>query len=353
VTLIEASSRKARLTSTARARSLEGEKARRYAKAEIMNSRARATLEELAEGMGAELSINVWPKGGYRSDRLSVDEALGMMEGWHGLFSPTGIPYRSLDRTLMNQPGGVPPRLTAYLSLIHLERPVLSRAKFVVLTAHERSRFERELPRRNERAFRNTSEDRIARATRLVAGHTRNPLSTRRARDLESMVDFLMDYPEDHKGHIVGLAGKSIEWHRRGREQDAEKILNKLGRDRPTEASPLAVPQDPNVQFLSTVREVCEEGARMSNCVASYAERAARGSAYLFHVSRDGEEATVEVDRAGRVVQAAGPGNRANAASRWGRRELGRWGKAFPEGCEATAPRFVDEEEDEFDDYPF
>jgi hypothetical protein len=109
VTLIEASSRKARLTSTARARSLEGEKARRYAKAEIMNSRARATLEELAEGMGAELSINVWPKGGYRSDRLSVDEALGMMEGWHGLFSPTGIPYRSLDRTLMNQPGGVPP----------------------------------------------------------------------------------------------------------------------------------------------------------------------------------------------------------------------------------------------------
>jgi hypothetical protein len=120
---------------------------------------------------------------------------------------------------------------------------VLSRAELVVLTAHERSRFERELPRRNERAFRNTSEDRIARATRLVAGHTRNPLSTRRARDLESMVDFLMDYPEDHKGHIVGLAAKSIEWHRRGREQEAEKILNKLGRDRATEAPPIPVPK--------------------------------------------------------------------------------------------------------------
>jgi len=34
-----------------------------------------------------------------------------------------------------------------------------------------------------------------------------------------------------------------------------------------------------------------------------------------------------------------------NAASRWGRRVLGRWGKGFPEGHEATAPSFVDEEE--------
>jgi hypothetical protein len=62
------------------------------------------------------------------------------------------------------------------------------------------------------------------------------------------------------------------------------------------------------------------------------------GTCYLFHVSHAGEEATIEVDRAGRVVQAAGPGNRMNAASRWGRRVLGRWGKGFPEGHEATAP---------------
>lgn len=333
-------------------RRLKRQKARLAAEEEIMNSGARATLEKLAESMGAELSVYVRPKGGYRSDRLSADEVLGMMEGWRGLFSPTGTPYRSLDRTLMNLPGGVPSSLTAYLSLVHLERPVLSRAELVVLTAHERLRLDRGSPQRNERVFRNASEDRVARATRLVAGHTRNPLSTRRARDLAFMVSFLMDYPEDHEGNIVGLAAKSIEWHRRGQEQEAERILNELGRDRSTAAPPIPLPQDPNVRFLSTAREVCEEGTQMNNCVASYAGRAARGSCYLFHVSHAGAEATVEVDRAGRVVQAAGPGNEANAASRWGRRELSRWARGFPEGYEATAPPVV-EDEDFYDDIPF
>ncbi len=335
-----------------RFRRLEREKARLDAEAEIMGSRALTTLQELAEGMGADLTIHVRPKGGYGPHRLGVDEALGMMEGWRGLFSPTGAPYRSLDRTLMNLPGGVPPGLSAYLSLVPLERPVFSRSELVVLTAHERLRLNRGSPQRNERVFRNASEDRVARATRLVAGHTRNPLSTRRAVDLETMVNFLMDYPEDHKGNIVGLAAKSIEWHRRGQEQEAERILNELGRDRSTEAPPIPLPQDPNVRFLSTAREVCEEGTQMNNCVASYAGRAARGSCYLFHVSHAGAEATVEVDRAGRVVQAAGPGNEANAASRWGRRELSRWARGFPEGYEATAPPVV-EDEDFYDDIPF
>jgi hypothetical protein len=110
-------------------------------------------------------------------------------------------------------------------------------------------------------------------------------------------------------------------------------------------APPIPPPEDPNVRFLSSVEEVCEEGARMNNCVASYTRSAVPGICYLFHVSNAGEQATIEVDRAGRVVQAVGPGNRMNAASRWGRRVLGRWGKGFPEGHEATAPFPVVEEE--------
>jgi len=208
--------------------------------------------------------------------------------------------------------------------------------------------------------FRSASEDRIARATRLVAEHTRNPLSTRRTTDLKFVVSFLMDYPEKHRGNIVGLAEKSIRWHGRQQEEETERILGRLGRTRPTETPPIPVPEDPNVRFLSSVKEVCEEGTRMNSCVASYASRAAGGSCYLFHVTHAGEEATIEVDRAGRVVQAAGPGNRMNAASRWGRRALGRWGKGFPEGHEATPPSiildddaYVPDGEEPFQNIPF
>jgi len=89
----------------------------------------------------------------------------------------------------------------------------------------------------------------------------------------------------------------------------------------------------------------------MQNCAASYAERAVRGWCYLFHVVHDGEEATVEVDYAGRVVQAEGPGNRRNGAANWGRRVLSRWGKTFP--ADATAAPTSGWQEDDFEDFPF
>src|SRR5215217_8342082 len=41
-------------------------------------------------------------------------------------------------------------------------------------------------------------------------------------------------------------------------------------------------------------------------------------------------QATVEVGWDGPAKQAAGPSNRVNAAARWGRRELERWGHGFP-----------------------
>jgi hypothetical protein len=329
------------------------------AKVKILNSRELEILNGLAASAGVELSMHVVSKGGYQRDHLSVDQALEMMENWRGLFSPTGEPYRSLDRTLMNLPGGIPPGLAACLSLVYLDRPVFSRSELVVLTLHEQRRFERELQRRNEAVFRSASEDRIARATRLIAKHIRNPLSTRRTTDLKFVVGFLMDYPEEHMGNIVGLAERSIRWHRQQLEQDTERILGRLGRNTPTEPPPIPVPQDPSVRFLSDVKDVCDEGILMNNCVASYAGGAARGTSYLFHVSHAGEEATIEVDRAGRVVQATGPRNRTNAASRWGRRVLGRWGKGFPQEHAATPPSIIPAdmyapyEQDMYEDIPF
>jgi hypothetical protein len=335
-----------------RFRYLDESKAHAEAKEEVLSSAERANLEVLAERVGVKLSLHVFPKRGHEPAPLSLDDALSMMENWRGLFSPTGEPYRSLDRTLMNLPGGVPPSLVAYLNLVHLERPVLSRSELIVLTLHEKHRFHRELPRHNATVFRSTSEDQIVRATRLVAEHTRNALSTRRTVDLKFVMGFLMDYPNEHRGNIVGLAEKSIRWHRQEQHREIEKTLSKLG-NKPTEAPPILLPEDPNVRFLSSVEEVCEEGARMNNCVASYASRAVRGLCYLFHVAHAGAEATIEVDRAGRVVQAAGPANQRNAASKWGKRKLNRWGKAFPEGHENAPATYDGIEDDLYDDIPF
>lgn len=321
------------------------------AEQKILRSMERKNLEKLAEAMEVKLSIHVLPRGHYRRDPLGIDEALEMMENWRGLFSPTGKSYRSLDRTLMNLPGGVPPGLVPYLSLVRLERPVLSRSELVVLALYEKWCLQHGSPRRNASVFHRASHDRIARATRLVAQHTRNPLSSRRANDLRFIVRFLMDYPEEHEGNIVGLAEKSIRWHRHQQEQETERILERLGRDRLAEAPPIPVPQEPDVRFLPSVEEVCREGMQMNNCVGTYAGRAAGGQCYLFHISHAGEEATVEVSRAGRVVQAAGPRNEINAASRWGKRVLNRWGKKFPEEHKTTAPTFINEEL--YDDIPF
>jgi hypothetical protein len=333
-------------------RYFDGRRAHAETKAEVLNSAESVALQALAEKAGVGLSLHVHPKRGRLSDPLSLGEALGMMENWCGLFSPTGEPYRSLNRTLMNLPGGIPPSLVAYLNLIHLVRPVLSRAELVVLTLHEQQRFNRELPRHNTAVFRSATKDQIARATRLIAEHTRNPLSTRRTMDLKFVVGFLMDFPDEHRGNVVGLAEKSIRWHRQEQRHEIEKTLTRLG-NRPTEAPPIAPPEDPNVRFLSSVEEVCEEGVRMNNCVASYARRAVRGLCYLFHVDHGGEEATIEVNRAGRVVQAAGPSNERNAASMWGRRTLNRWGKGFPEGHENAPVAYDGIENDLYDDIPF
>jgi hypothetical protein len=200
-------------------RALRRQSAYFSAQESLLASKEHEALETLALSLGVELSVHVVQRRRYQQDHLSVDVALEMMEDWRGHFSPTGESYRSLDRTLMNLPGGVPARLLAYLSQVYLERPVLSRSELAVLTLYEKMQLHRESPRHNARVFRYAREDRIARAARLVADHTRNPLNTRRTKDLQLLVGFLTDYPDEHRGNIVGLAEKSIRWHRREQQQ--------------------------------------------------------------------------------------------------------------------------------------
>jgi len=225
----------------------------RLAEEKIRTSPEFAVLSKLVNLAGVELKVSTVPRERPRLRSLSTDEQLSMMESWRGLFSPTGEPYRSLDRTLMNLPGGVPPRLLPYLKLVHLSRPVSSRAELAVLTLYLQMSVAARGNRLNQDVFANANAERIRRSMGLVADHVRRPLSVRRTMDFRFLVGFLTDYPHEHRGNIVGLTEKSIRWHRCEQEREVEKTLSRLGGDKPTKGPPAPLPVGDGVEFLSTV----------------------------------------------------------------------------------------------------
>lgn len=247
-----------------------------------------------------------------------IPDPVTSMENWPGLFSYDGEPHRSLNRTLMNLPGGIPHSLLRNLRYCVLQRPVTKRLELLLLLWAAGFRQ----PPLNSSVFAHSREPEIKEAMSRVAAHTHNELSTRRARDVNFLVAFLADFPEAHVGNLVGLADKSIRWHRDEQARNMEKQVKELGGDTKTRTLPV-MPEIEGIRFLETVEAVCREGVDMNNCVASYANMAVLGACFLFHAEYKGEMATCEVTQSG--VSALGPGNTRNKAARWAKRMLGRW----------------------------
>jgi len=253
---------------------------------------------------------------------FDIDD-LEAMANWRGLFSHSGEPYRSLDRTLMNLPGNIPHGVVCELNMTRLTRPYTKRLELLALLfCHDRT---------NYTVFSNARAPQIKEAIRRVAAHTRNELSTRRYRDVKTTIGFLSDFPDRHTGNIVGLADKAVVWHRERQQETRDREIAELGAETKALAPPIPLPETPGVTFLDTVGAICQEGADMGHCVGSYASRAVRGSLFLFHIEHNDDRATAEVDYRGRVVQVHGPQNRRNGAARWGRRILRQWGRQFPD----------------------
>jgi hypothetical protein len=162
-------------------------------------------------------------------------------------------------------------------------------------------------------------------------------LSPRRWRDVETLVSYLNDYPDQHNGNVVGLAERAIRWHRDCRREIGEETIARLGFDTPVSLPPIPLPAIPGMRFLKTVGDLFEEGEAMKHCVASYASDAVDGSCYLFHVDHEGERATVQIGERGNVVQSRGPRNRDNTAAHWGRMQLGKWGRQVRRALPPTA----------------
>ena len=256
------------------------------------------------------------------------DVPIGAMHEWRALFSVTGETYGTLDRTLMNLPGGLPHSLVCQLATTELLRPIVDRPELAVLLL-SRVKGRPNDAGHNSRVFHHTNRDQIRRALRAVADHTRNTLSLRGIGGLAFLVRFLLDYPEQHNGNIVGLARKSIRWHREQQDITRQKYLSQFGPQTKVATPPIALPDMEEVRFLATVEDFAEEGEAMDHCVASYIKHAIEGVGYFFHVHHEGEDATVLVAHDGDVLESLGPRNKLNGAAKWGRRILRRWSAGF------------------------
>ena len=151
---------------------------------------------------------------------------LSSLENWQAVLSPTGTAYRSLSRTLMQMPRRIPLDLLSTLVEIELERPITDRVELIALL--EATDFldsismdddgqPTELARApNLRLFMHASRSELREAMRRIGNELGVVLSTRSADDIRSMAQYLMVYPEPHRGRIAGLTRKSIAWHRDG-----------------------------------------------------------------------------------------------------------------------------------------
>ena len=258
--------------------------------------------------------------------------ALGAaMRHWPDLFSD-GVGYGSLRRTLANLPGGMHDAAICALGNVHLPRPITDRLELLVVTSfaneYESSVVEKARLDRHAAVFLNARREQIERAMRRVGAHIGEPRPLSQG-DVDFFVGYLSDYPEEHRGTIVGLADKVIAWHGHEQERQRRVVLAELGVSTRAARPPIPLPEATGVRFLGTVAEIVREGADMGHCVATYAAAAVDGRCYLFRVERGGEAATVLVDRGGSVGEASGPENANNRAARWGSHVLGRWGAAF------------------------
>jgi hypothetical protein len=261
------------------------------------------------------------------------------MLGWRHRFSPDGVSYRSLDRTLINLPTAVRPPLVCALRHVRLERPITDPIELHLLLhcvalAHQRGTaipWLHALQHANAAAIR-AGLGRIAAATR---SRTLDPLSVPH---MEFVAAYLLDShcpPVQRFAQVVAFA---IRRHAR---REIDRLMMAMLRPQasahhapslftPTAFPPLPPPDVPGLHFLATVGEVIEEGRRMGHCIGFYADRAVSGDCFLFHVEHAGQVASIEVGAEGRVRQAAGRHNQRNSASDWARRELAGWIARWP-----------------------
>ena len=112
--------------------------------------------------------------------------------------------------------------------------------------------------------------------------HLHEKLSPRRTKDIGQAVRFLTDFPEEHRGNIVGLTNKAIRWHRDCWQEQAETETRNLADDLRVAVPPIPLPPVEGIRFLETVGDLRHESQEMKHCIRHYARMAKDGACYLF-----------------------------------------------------------------------
>tara|TARA_Y100000034_G_scaffold81946_1_gene98231 strand:- start:2428 stop:3447 length:1020 start_codon:yes stop_codon:yes gene_type:complete len=286
--------------------------------------------------IGNERIIDHYPDWGFKqtdsSNAITYEDVLEKLaEDWKRCYSYNLKPYTSLNKTLSNFPK-VSPETASRLNQVKLDHPIYTKAEMWLMAWGYRMKGGRldgegqPIHHQND-IFSHSTHHQIKRALKVLAAHQRRQLFVHRAANVIDLAHYALDYPGTHNGNIVGLVNKSIKYHRdvyarRIREETVYPF------ETPTTVPPILMPRTNKVNFLATVGDVIREGDLMSHCIGGYANGAVRGLYYLFHVSCNHYEASVQVDaNTGRVLQAYGPNNTKNQATEWGRSYLTQWGK--------------------------
>lgn len=284
---------------------------------DILQYRAAAALVTFAN----------WIVMNNHSYRIHPEYVVAAMSDWQGLFAPGRKRYRSLNRTLMNLPGGIPAQLLYRLSELRLERPITDRLELitVLLVFSESCRDDRQ-QRAHLRTFMHATNPEIRAAMQRVSVEMGHPLSHRRTVDVGMFAQYICDYPGPFHGRLAPLTNRAIRWHATYDPLEQPSVDATLQDDVPVMSPTIPLPVIPEVRFLKTVGDIRKEGTQMRHCIASYIDKAITGDCYLFHIDYVGECASVEVDPIGRVRQSFGPGNTKNRATHFGARVLRQWG---------------------------
>ena len=253
----------------------------RYVVKDIMSYRAAAVAALLCEVIG-------------QANETPIER----MQHWRDLFAPAGMgTYHALNATLMNLPGGIPAGVLHELRSVILPRPIHNRLELITTilagarTADNFPVFAHATAGEIKEAMRRVSISLQRRWEHEGSLLPREHLSTRRTRDIRTAVYYLLDYPEDHHGRLLGLAEKAIRWHgAEGRQMEARKSAKRFGTDRQLMKPPIPLPEVEGIRFLATVADAVSEGEQMEHCIASYCEDAVEGRRYLFGTTTRGKE---------------------------------------------------------------
>lgn len=250
---------------------------------------------------------------------------------WRDFLSCTGKSYKSLNKTLDNLPGGISDILID-IKNIKIQEPIFDRVKLICLLSCSRYVLSHNNINSIISMIKKSDRNCILRGFVKYKTFTRNPkLSHRRTGDLYNYISYLLDAPirENNCKKISSYTDYAIDWHRTNGWIDQVKGIDENLKS----ALPnIELPKNKNIRFLSTIKDIVEEGNLMQHCISSYWKNAVRGDCFLFHVDYMNEQASVEVSPLGKVVQSRGPYNCSNKATEYGQRVLNNWAKKLVDG---------------------